>query len=98
MFMTKDIKEISRRERTHFLTEVAWGCQSWLFPAGKEWYVIYLSGITDTGEIGSQCGLVLCKAEDRLSRSIQPSTEDIKEEKDMLDLLDSKFPCWKDRQ
>ena len=96
MFITEDIKEIARRERAHFLKEVTWGCQAWLFPAGKEWYVIYLSGITDTGETGSQCGLVLCKAEDRLSRSIQPSTEDIKEEKDMLDLLDSKFPCWKD--
>ena len=91
MFITKDIKEISRRERTHFLTEVAW-----LFPAGREWYVVYLH---DTGEIGSQCGLVFCKAEDRLSRGIQPSAEDIKEEeKDMLDCLDDAFPCWKDRQ
>lgn len=87
MFITKDIKEIARRERAHFLKEVTWGCQAWLFPAGREWYVVYL----DTGE----SGLVFCKAEDRLSRGIQP--EDIKEEeKDMLDLLDSKFPCWKD--
>lgn len=96
MFITEDIKEISRRERKHFLFEVTWGCQAWLFPAGHEWYVVYLH---DTGEIGSQCGLVFCKAEDRLSRGIQPSAEDIKEEeKDMLDFLDGAFPCWKDRQ
>lgn len=85
MFITEDIKEIARRERAHFLKEVTWGCQAWLFPAGREWYVVYLQ----------DSGLVFCKAEDRLSRGIQP--EDIKEEeKDMLDFLDGAFPCWKD--
>ena len=97
MFVTKDIKEISRRERTHFLTEVAWGCQAWLFPADREWYVVYLNGITDTGEeIESQCGLVLCRAEDRIQKATEPCLDDIMEEQEMLDFLDSKFPCWKD--
>ena len=95
-FITEDIKELSHRVRKHFLKEVAWWDQPWAFPADRDWYVVHLNGITDTGEvIEGEYGYVLCTAADHI-RGVAPRQEEIKDMQTMLDLLDSNFPCWKD--
>lgn len=96
MIITTNIEEISRKEREKFLMDVEWGCHTWVFPARDGHWLIYLTANADELKNTKKCGLVLCKAEDRIRKGTEPCLDDVKEAQEMLDLLDSKFPCWKD--